>query len=99
MSAGVASPHADEVLRAFARIYAGWAMSQDWYRADLHLTSTGAANLDDYLDINGSRASRDERRRISMPRRRRGSPPTSAPTNSMRAISFARCGLSGRACF
>jgi homoserine O-acetyltransferase/O-succinyltransferase len=37
-------------LRAFARIYAGWAMSQDWYRANLHLTSTGAANLDDFLD-------------------------------------------------
>ena len=37
-------------VRAFARVYAGWAMSQDWYRANLHLTSTGAANLDDYLD-------------------------------------------------
>jgi homoserine O-acetyltransferase len=37
-------------VRAFARVYAGWAMSQDWYRADLHLTSTGAANLDDFLD-------------------------------------------------
>ena len=39
-----------KALRAFARVYAGWAMSQDWYRADLHLTSSGAANLDDYLD-------------------------------------------------
>jgi homoserine O-acetyltransferase/O-succinyltransferase len=37
-------------LRAFARIYAGWAMSQDWYRAGLHLTATGAINLDDFLD-------------------------------------------------
>lgn len=37
-------------LRAFARIYAGWAMSQDWYRAGLHLTALGAANLDDFLD-------------------------------------------------
>ena len=37
-------------LRAFARIYAGWAMSQDWYRAGLHLTSTGAATLDAFLD-------------------------------------------------
>jgi homoserine O-acetyltransferase len=37
-------------LRAFARIYAGWAMSQDWYRAGLHLSSTGAATLDDFLD-------------------------------------------------
>ena len=25
-------------------------MSQDWYRANLHLTGTGAANLDDFLD-------------------------------------------------
>jgi homoserine O-acetyltransferase/O-succinyltransferase len=37
-------------LRAFARIYAGWGMSQDWYRAGLHLTSTGAATLDEFLD-------------------------------------------------
>jgi homoserine O-acetyltransferase len=37
-------------MRAFARIYAGWAMSQDWYRAGLHLSSTGAATLDDFLD-------------------------------------------------
>jgi homoserine O-acetyltransferase len=35
-------------LRAFACIYAGWAKSQDWYRAGLHLAS--AADLDDYLD-------------------------------------------------
>ena len=37
-------------LRAFARIYAGWAMSQDWYRAGLHLSTTGAASLDTFLD-------------------------------------------------
>jgi homoserine O-acetyltransferase len=37
-------------VRAFARIYAGWAMSQDWYRAGLHLSSTGARTLDEYLD-------------------------------------------------
>ena len=36
-------------LRAFARIYAGWAMSQDWYRAGLHRAG-GAATLDDFLD-------------------------------------------------
>ncbi len=35
-------------LRAFARIYAGWAMSQDWYRAGLHLAS--ASSLEDFLD-------------------------------------------------
>ena len=35
-------------LRAFARVYAGWAKSQDWYRDGLHLAS--AADLDDYLD-------------------------------------------------
>ncbi len=36
-------------LRAFARIYAGWAMSQDWYRAGLHL-SNGAASLEAFLE-------------------------------------------------
>ena len=36
--------------RAFARNYAGWAMSQDWYRAGLHLRSTGATTLDEFLD-------------------------------------------------
>ncbi|WP_428374737.1 alpha/beta fold hydrolase [Lichenicoccus sp.] len=41
-----AVPHA--ALRAFARLYAGWAMSQDWYRAGLHLQN--AASLDDFLD-------------------------------------------------
>ena len=39
----------DAAMRAFARIYAGWAMSQDWYRAGLHLAN-GAATLDAFLD-------------------------------------------------
>jgi homoserine O-acetyltransferase len=41
-------PHA--TLRAFARIYAGWAVSQDWYRAGLHLSTTGAPDLETFLD-------------------------------------------------
>jgi homoserine O-acetyltransferase len=41
-----AAPHA--ALRAFARVYAGWCMSQDWYRAGLHLAT--AASLTDFLD-------------------------------------------------
>jgi homoserine O-acetyltransferase len=35
-------------LRAFGRIYAGWAMTQDWYRAGLHLAG-GAPDLASYL--------------------------------------------------
>jgi homoserine O-acetyltransferase len=35
-------------MRAFARVYAGWCMSQDWYRANLHLKT--ATSLDDFLD-------------------------------------------------
>jgi homoserine O-acetyltransferase len=35
-------------MRAFARVYAGWCMSQDWYRANLHLQT--ATSLDDFLD-------------------------------------------------
>ncbi len=34
--------------RAFARVYAGWAMSQDWYRANLHLRQ--APDLERFLD-------------------------------------------------
>ncbi len=41
-------PEPVAALRAFARVYAGWAKSQDWYRHGLHLAS--AADLDDYLD-------------------------------------------------
>lgn len=36
--------------RAFTRSYAGWAMSQAWYREGLHLSSTGASTLDEFLD-------------------------------------------------
>jgi homoserine O-acetyltransferase len=36
-------------LRAFGRSYAAWAMSQDFYRAGLHLSELKAANLDDFL--------------------------------------------------
>lgn len=32
-------------LRAFGRIYAGWALSQDFYRARLHLSDGPAGNL------------------------------------------------------
>jgi homoserine O-acetyltransferase len=35
-------------LRAFARVYAGWCMSQDFFRAGLHLLT--AASLQDFLD-------------------------------------------------
>ena len=35
--------------RAFARIYAGWCMSQDWYRAGLH-RADGAPDLETFLD-------------------------------------------------
>lgn len=36
-------------LRAFGRIYAGWALSQDFYRADLHLSALGAPDLETFL--------------------------------------------------
>lgn len=35
--------------KAFAHIYAGWALSQDFYRANLHLEVLGAPDLDTYL--------------------------------------------------
>jgi homoserine O-acetyltransferase len=36
-------------LRAFARIYAAWALSQDFYRADLHRTALKAPDLETFL--------------------------------------------------
>ncbi len=39
-------------LHAFGHIYAGWALSQDFYRADLHRTALGAPDLDTFLRVN-----------------------------------------------
>lgn len=36
-------------IRAFARIYAGWGLSQDFYRAQLHLTALGYRSVNDFL--------------------------------------------------
>lgn len=36
-------------MRAFGHIYAGWGLSQDFYRAKLHLTALGAPDLQTYL--------------------------------------------------
>jgi homoserine O-acetyltransferase len=42
-----AEPHA--AIRAFARIYAGWGLSQDFYREELWRTELGAADLDAFI--------------------------------------------------
>ena len=42
-----AQPHA--AMRAFGRIYAGWALSQDFYRAGLHLSALGAPDLETFM--------------------------------------------------
>lgn len=36
-------------LKAFAHVYAGWGLSQDFYRADLFRTALGAPDLDSFL--------------------------------------------------
>jgi homoserine O-acetyltransferase/O-succinyltransferase len=36
-------------LKAFGHIYAGWALSQDFYRAGLHMTALGAPDLETFL--------------------------------------------------
>jgi homoserine O-acetyltransferase len=36
-------------LRAFGRIYAAWALSQDFYRAGLHFSALGAPDLETFL--------------------------------------------------
>jgi homoserine O-acetyltransferase/O-succinyltransferase len=39
-------------LRAIGHIYAGWALSQDFYREKLHMSALGAPDLDTYLRNN-----------------------------------------------
>jgi homoserine O-acetyltransferase len=36
-------------MRAFSHIYAGWGLSQDFYREKLHLTALGAPDLQTYI--------------------------------------------------
>jgi homoserine O-acetyltransferase len=36
-------------LRAFGRVYAGWGLSQEFYREGLHRTALGAPDLDTFL--------------------------------------------------
>lgn len=36
-------------LKAFAHVYAGWGLSQDFYRAKLHQTALGAPDLETFL--------------------------------------------------
>lgn len=54
-----AVPHG--TLRAFGHIYAGWGLSQDFYRQDLFRTVLGAPDLETYLqtDWEASFAARD----------------------------------------
>lgn len=42
----------EAALRAFGRIYAGWGISQDFYRAGLHLSAFGASDLESFLASN-----------------------------------------------
>jgi len=51
----------EAALRAFGRVYAGWALSQEFYREDLHRSAFGAADLESFLaaNWNGRFAQRD----------------------------------------
>jgi homoserine O-acetyltransferase len=39
----------ERALRAFAHVYAGWGLSQDFYRAGLYRTALGAPDLETFL--------------------------------------------------
>ncbi len=43
------SSNPDASLRAFGRVYAGWALSQRFYRDGVPMTALGAADLQDFL--------------------------------------------------
>ncbi|MEO7060651.1 MAG: alpha/beta fold hydrolase [Lapillicoccus sp.] len=46
---GQFSSEPQQSLRAFAHIYAGWGLSQDFYRAELFRTALGSPDLDTFL--------------------------------------------------
>jgi homoserine O-acetyltransferase len=73
-------------------------MSQDWYRADLHLTSTGAANLDDYLDHHWEPGFTRRKAEDLYAQAATWMASDIRRTSSIMAILFARCRRSGRAC-
>lgn len=45
------SAEPEAALKAFATAYAGWALSQDLYRQDLHLQAFGAPDLETFLQV------------------------------------------------
>jgi len=49
-------------LKAFGHIYAGWALSQDFYRQELFRTAYGASDLDDFLRSQWEKTTPDSRR-------------------------------------
>jgi homoserine O-acetyltransferase len=46
---GLFSSEPTLALKAFGHIYAGWGLSQDFYRADLHRKALGAPDLETFL--------------------------------------------------
>jgi len=49
LGGGRFSAQPQAALRAFGRIYAGWALSQDFYRQGLHLSALRAPDLETFL--------------------------------------------------
>lgn len=49
---GVFATKPAATLRAFGRVYAGWALSQGFYRSGLHMTAFGAPDLESFLSAN-----------------------------------------------
>ncbi len=49
LGGGRFSSEPEAAIRAFGQVYAGWGLSQDFYRAGLHMSALGASNLTDFL--------------------------------------------------
>ena len=93
----------DAAKRALGRIYAGWALSQDFYRAGRHLASGPVPNLGApiwrlFCGRIGRRGLVRGRRRIYMLNCGPGMRRISVRMRYMAAICRRRCGRSGRVC-
>ncbi|MFC7691456.1 alpha/beta fold hydrolase [Paeniroseomonas aquatica] len=83
-----------KALRAFGRVYASWALSQDFYRANLHLTALGAPTSRPSSAPTGRSALPGGRRPTCWRSSAPGTPGTSATTRATAATWPGRSGRS-----
>ena len=82
--------HPERGLRAFGRIFAGWGLSQAFYRQEIY-TQLGAKSIEDFLVTDFDTPSLSAMATTCWPRSGPGSTLTSATTRFFAATGSRRC--------